>query len=76
MAPAHGLDIDHRQGQHAADMLVVVIFTRENAADAVDGGVVERLLPGEGQHLLPFGGREKLAVGVEQLQGVPLPRIV
>ena len=57
-------------------MLVVVIRALLDAADAVDCGVVEPLLFGECQHLLPFGRGEKFSVGVEQFQGVPLAGIV
>ena len=63
---AHRFDVDQRQRQHAADMLVVEILARQHMADGVDCGVVVILLLGHGQHLLALGVVEKLAVGVQQ----------
>ena len=73
---AHRFDVDQRQRQHAADMLVVEILARQHMADGVDRGVVVILLLGHGQHLLALGVVEKLAVGVQQFQGVPLAGVV
>ena len=44
--------------------------------DAVHAGVLEALLLGHRQHALALGVGEEFAVGVEQLQGVPLTRVV
>ena len=62
---AHGFDVDQRQRQHAADVLVVEILARKDMSDGVDRGVVVILLLGHGQHLLALGVGEEFAVGIQ-----------
>ena len=58
------------------DVDFVEVLARQHMPDGVDGRVVVILLLGHGQHLFALGVVEKLAVGVQQFQGVPLAGIV
>ena len=75
-ALAHGGNVHQRQIQYLTDVYLVEILARQHMTDGVDGGVVEILLLGHGQHLLALGVVQKFAVGVEQFQGVPLAGVV
>ena len=57
-------------------MAVVEAMVDGDLAQLVDIGIVEAFLLSHIEHLLAFGGVEKLALAVEQLQGVPLAGVV
>ena len=73
---ADRLGVHERKRQHLLDMRPVERFARKHMPDAVHAGVLEALLLGHRQHALALGVGEEFAVGVEQLQGVPLTRVV
>ena len=57
-------------------MALVVRLARNDVTDAVDFGIGEILLLGHRKHTLALGVAQKLTLVVEQLQGVPLARVV
>ncbi len=75
-AAAHRLGIDQRERQHLTDVLVVVGFAHEHAAQRIHLGKEVVLLLGQRQHALALGVGEELALIVEQLEGVPLTGVV
>ena len=74
--PPHGFRIDQRQGQHPADMLVVVRLPRNDLADMVHIRENETLVFGQRQHPLALGVAQKFSLGIQELQGVPLAGVV
>ena len=73
---ADRLHVDQRQRQHLLDVALVVRLARNDVTDAVDFGIGEILLLGHRKHTLALGVAQKLTLAVEQLQGVPLARVV
>ena len=71
-----GFGIDQLQGEHAVDVLLVDAVVFAVVAHVVHVGEVEIFGLGNGQNLLTLGFVEELALMVEQLQRIPMARIV
>ena len=67
--PPHGFRIDQRQGQHPADMLVVVRLPRNDLADMVHIRENETLVFGQRQHPLALGVAQKFSLGIQEASG-------
>ena len=57
-------------------MAVVERVVNDDMSEVFDVGIVEVFFLGHVEHLLSFSSIEELALAVEQLQGIPLARIV
>ena len=68
--------VDQRQLTHHFDMLVHPAVNQLIAADFLNRDKIEVILGGNVEQPCTFGGGDELALLVEELQGVPLCRIV
>ena len=76
LALADGLDIDELQLEHGVDMTTVVGVVDGTGAELVNLCVVEVFGLCDAEHFGTVGSGEELALAVEELQGIPLARIV
>ena len=72
----NGLLVDQRQSQHALDVGIDGVEILSDGTQVVDLGETDLVALGQAQHLVALGGVDELALGVEQLQGVPMLRVV
>ena len=73
---ADGFCIDKLQGKHALDVALVEGVVFNVFSQMVHIGIFKRLFLGQAQHLVAFFLVEELALAIEQLQGIPLTRIM
>ena len=76
MGFANGFDIDEFQGKHRLYVAVVERVVIDITSQTVDIGVVEILAFGNGQHFVAVFLGQKLTFVVQQLQCVPVARVV
>ena len=72
LAGLDSLDISQTEVEHRLHMTLVHGVVPHDAAQLLDGCIVEVLSLSNAQHLCAVGSRQELAIAVEQLQGVPL----
>ena len=70
-AAAHRLGIDQRERQHLTDVLVVVGFAHEHAAQRIHLGK-ETVLLGQRQHALPWASERNSPFSSSSLRGIPI----
>ena len=73
---ADGVHIHQVEGQHAPDVTLLVTVVNDHLAQRIDRREAERLPLGQSEHLAPIFIAEELAALVEQLQRIPLLRVV
>ena len=73
---ADGFCIDELQGKHALDVAMVEGVVFNVFSQMVHIGILESLFLGYAKHLVAFFLVEELTLAIEQLQGIPLARIM
>ena len=73
---ADSLAVNELESQHTVDMALVETVVAGIMAQMVYIGIVESLGLGYGEHLGTVGSGKEFALGIEELQGVPLARVV
>ena len=73
---ADGFHVYEFEVFHEFDVALVVAEVLGVAAEAVHVGILKVAAVGEAHHLRGFGGREELALFVEEFQGVPLAGVM
>ena len=72
----NGLFVYQFEPEHALYVMVDGVQVFGHLAQLVHLGVAEVLAFGQGYHLVALGGIDKFATGVQQLQGIPMFRVV
>ena len=70
------LYVNQLQCKHRVDMLLVICIILYIMSESVNTGIFEILLFRNSKHLVALFLVEKLSATVQQLQGIPLPRVM